>query len=366
MPRTLLAIVTALSLGIVACRRQPPVAKPTKEPTTLQSTESPPASAPTGPTPAVSSAPLPASAPTTDNTSRLRELVAGYLESDGHGGWRKNEKVATELEKLTAEETSQIWPLMKDQQANIRRGAAVFLLAQFDEANSRQIEAFTALLGDSDGMMRARGLDAARQFLLADKIAALPNVAALLETPREERAENRAAAARFCGSLKSDAREALTAIERAAVFDPDAKVRSAATTAAAQIAEPRAAADLFKKVLADKDGSVRLVAAARLRQLGPAAAPAAAELADLLSDTNKDVAEAAAEALIRVGQPACEPLAAQLSSSSVSARRLALACLAKLGPIAKPAAGRIEKCKQDPDSEVRQLAEVALKHLGPP
>src|SRR4029079_700699 len=129
------------------------------------------------PTTAAASAPaLAAKSAASDNSSRLRALVAKYLESDGRGGWRKNEQPATELEKLSAEETAQIWPLLKDQDVVVRRGAAVFLLTQFDEANSQQVEAFTALLGDSDPMVRARGLDAARQFLLADKIAAIPKV----------------------------------------------------------------------------------------------------------------------------------------------------------------------------------------------
>jgi HEAT repeat protein len=120
----------------------------------------------------------------------------------------------------------------------------------------------------------------------------------------------------------------------------------------------------LKKVLGDKEDSVRLVAAARLRQLGVNAAPAATELAASLGDSNKDVAEAAAEALIRVGPRAVEPLAIQLAAKSVAAKKLALACLIKLGPAAKPAAARIEKCKQDSDAEVRQLADVALKSFG--
>jgi HEAT repeat protein len=296
----------------------------------------------------------------------VRDLISGYIVSDGRGGWRKNEKAATELEKLSAEETSQIWPLLKDSQPNVRRGAAVFFLGQFDEANSQQVEAFTALLSDADAFVRARALDAARQFVTTDKILALPKVAALLEAAHEDRAENRAAAVRLCGAMKKDARDVLPTIEKAATADPDAKVRAAAAMAAAQIADPQAVVEVLKNVLTDKDPSVRLVAAARLRQLGRDAAPAAKELAAVLADSDKDVAEAAAEALIRVGAPAVDSLAEQLSSTSLVARKLALACLAKLGPIAKSAAPRITKCKQDADSEVRQLAEVALKSTGSP
>lgn len=360
-------ILVWVAVGLVgsACSRKEPVAERASEPAISKPT--PTVSPASAPTTAAATASVPAAQPAeSDNSSRLRDLVASYLESDGKGGWRKDEKAATALEKISAEEAAQIWPLLRDQQANVRRGAAVYLLGAFDEANSQQVEAFTALLGDSDALVRARGLDAVRQFLLADKIAALGKIAALLDAQREERAENRAAAARLCGSLKKDARETLSAVEKAAVFDPDAKVRSTAVSAAAQIVEPQEAVGLLKKVLADKDASVRLVAAARLRQMGPVAAPAAVDLAAQLADSNKDVAEAAAEALIRIGPRAVDAVAEQLSASNVAARKLALACLIKLGPSANPAKARIEKCKQDADSEVRQLAEVALKNLGSP
>ena len=186
----------------------------------------------------------------------------------------------------------------------------------------------------------------------------------MLDPQREGRAENRAAVARLCGALKSAAAESLPAIESAAATDPDAKVRAACLAAGAQILAPEPSVAFLKKSLADREAAVRLVAAARLRQLGPAAAPGAKELADILADSDPGVAEAAAEALIRIGSPAVEPLAAQLVSGSTPARRLALACLAKLGPLARPVADQIEKCTQDPDPQVRQLAEAALMRLA--
>src|SRR5205814_10031758 len=119
-----------------------------------------------------------------------------------------------------------------------------------------------------------------------------------------------------------------------------------------------------KKGRADKASAVRLVAAARLRQLGPAAAPAASELAATLADSKTEVAEAAGEALIQIGAPAVNPLTEQLSSSSASARKLALICLTKLAPAAKSAKSAIDKCKQDADPQVRRLAEAARKILS--
>jgi hypothetical protein len=313
--------------------------------------------------PAVSKSTVAATAPPPSAASPLRDLTARYLDSDGQGGWRTNEQAATELEKLGPQEAAALWPLLKDPQVEVRRGAAVFLLSQFDPANGEQVAAFTALLGDSDRMVRARALDAAKQFSKEDQIASLPRLAAMLDAAREERADNRAAIARLCGALKGDAAAALPELERAAADDPDARVRAATLVAISQIAEPPQAVPLLAKGLADKEASVRLVAAARLRQLGPAASGAANPLAAALADSGADVAEAAAEALARIGGPAVEPAAGQLSSTSAQARRLGLACLLKIGRPVPSSSVKIEKLKQDPDPQVRQLAEAASQRL---
>jgi hypothetical protein len=295
--------------------------------------------------------------------SRVRALVAAYLVADGHGGWRKDEKAATELEKLTADEVASVWKLLADSDANVRRGAAVFLLPLIDPTNSQQVEAFTKLLGDSDRLVRARGIDALRQFSTSDQRRALPHLTALLDPRHEDRPENRAAAVRLIGSLKEAAAEALSGILTAAGTDPDAKVRSAALAAATSISTAVPVIDTLGKALADSDESVRLAAASRLRQLGSSATPAAAALAGALGDQSSDISEAAAEALIRIGAPAVEPLAAQLTSAKPQAKKLALAALIRIGPAAKTAVKAIEKCQADPDPQVKQLAETALKRL---
>ena len=93
----------------------------------------------------------------------------------------------------------------------------------------------------------------------------LPRLSGLLDANREDRAENRVATARLCGSLKQEGAGALPSLQSSASSDPDAKVRSAALAAIVQIAEPPAAVAPLTKGLADKDAAVRLVAAARLR-----------------------------------------------------------------------------------------------------
>lgn len=352
------AIVLSCGLG---CGRKEPVAAPSDPPAGTPQVEMPTSPAVKAEAPPVVS-PKPATVAAV--SSPHRELVGRYLETDGKSGWRKNEQAATDLEKLTAEETAALWPLLKDSDANVRRGAAVFLLAAFDPASREQVEAFGAILDDDDAMVRARGLDAVKQFGPADQIAALPKLSALLDSKREERIENRMSVARMCGAMKREATPALPALKQAAISDPDVKVRAAALGALAQVAEPIEAANTLAAGLGDKDVAVRVVAAARLRQLGPAAAVVAQALAVALGDSSPEVTEAAAEALIRIGAPAAAPLGNQLGSTQVNTRKLALACLIKLGPLAKPAAERIAKCRQDADPEVRQLAETALGRMG--
>ena len=320
----------------------------------------------TRPIPPANSAPPAAQSELATTASPLRSLLAQYLESDGHGGWRKNEKAATELEKLSPADAHAAWSLLRDQDVQVRRAAAVFLLPQFDPSNSEQVAAYHATLSDTDRMVRARGIDAARQFLAVDQLKALPELTALLDPRREDRPENRAAAARLIGSLKQGATGALTVVLAAVQTDPDAKVRAAALGAAASISSTSPVIETLGKALTDQDAAVRLAAASRLRQLGSAARPVAPALSAALGDASSEVAEAAAEALIRIGPAAVEPLSKELASNQVEARKLALAALIKIGPPAKSARIAIEKCLHDSDAQVRLLAETALKRLSPP
>ncbi|HEX5105827.1 MAG TPA: HEAT repeat domain-containing protein [Pirellulaceae bacterium] len=301
--------------------------------------------------------------PPTKAEMSLRELAARLVVSDGKGGWRIAEQPATELEKLGPQASADLLPLLKDTSAPVRRGAAFYLLGQFDPAQADQVAAFSALLDDDDQTLRGFGLTAVKQMREKDQIAALPRLTAMLTSMREDKAENRASIARLIGSLKEDASSAVDSLATAAADDPDAKVRAACLAALVQVAQPALCLLPLANGLSDADPAVRLVAAARLRLMGPVAAPAAKQLAAALGDSDARVGENAAEALIRIGAPAVEPAMAQLASQNIEAKKLALACLAKIGPDAKSALPAIEKCRSDADPVVRQLAEAAIKRI---
>jgi len=366
MFRTLILLAMLPALAALGCGTRPaanpPPAAAATDPPPSGSTSRPADPAPS--TDAVKPQPTPASPAPASAKSPVRDVAARLIESDGQGGWRTNEKAATELEKLGSEGIAQLWPLLTDSSADVRRGAAFQLLGEFNPANRDQVAAMSALLDDADRTVRGFALSTVRQMEATDQAAAVPRLAKMLDPAREEKATSRAAVARLLGGLRQSAAGGLPTLIATAADDPEASVRAASLMAISQVAPPEHAVALLAKGLSDKEPSPRVVAAARLRQLGPAAAPAAKDLAAALADSEARVAEAAAEALINIGQPAVEALAGQLTSSNINARKLALACLAKIGPPAKSAASAIEKCKQDPDSQVRQLAEAALRRIS--
>jgi HEAT repeat protein len=396
-------LVIALASLAIGCRPSAaPVSPPAPTPAATEtaapaeSTDKPPevaepaprASAQTSPMPGTVAPQAPAPAPV-DAATQLRDLAKRLIEADGRGGWRTAAEPAAELEKLGPAGGELLFSLLKDPDVAVRRGAAFHLLGKFDPGREEHAEAFASLLDDDDRTIRGIGLAAVKQMRSADQVAAVPRLATMLDSHREAQPDNRAGIARLLGSLKAEAAPALEQLATAASGDPDPRVRSACLRALGQIAGEDQRASLLAKGLADKDAAVRLVAAAQLRDQGFAALSASPDLAGALSDSDQRVSAAAAEALIRLGlappvqetvigaegkvetltrtgEKAIEALRGVLSSKDVEARKLALACLAKIGPPAKLAVPAIENCKADSDSQIKQLAEVALQRIGAP
>jgi HEAT repeat protein len=296
----------------------------------------------------------------------LRDAAARYLTSDGAGGWRVNELAATELDKLDPAKLNELLPLLADQQVEVRRGAAYFLLREFNPNDAGHVAAFGKLLSDSDRTIRGIGVSAAKLMQPTDQAAIAPELAEMLDPAREDKPDNRVAIIRLLAKLASDASGSANRIAASAKSDPDPNVRKAALAAIVQVAAPPDAVAALAAGLSDADAGVRLVAAARLRQLGIIGSPASQKLAASLADSDARVANAAAEALVNIGATAVEPVVGQLTSQNIAARQLALACLAKIGKDAASAAPAIEKLLQDPDPQTRELAAAALARIKSP
>jgi HEAT repeat protein len=294
----------------------------------------------------------------------LRKLAARLVERDPDGAWRVSEPVALELEKQTSDAATKLLPLFRDPSIDARRGAAFYLLGSFDPTRPKHVEAFTYLLQDPDKTIRGIGLSAVKQMREADIAKAAGELAKMLDPQVEEQTNNRASIVRLLGKLKSDGSAAIDPLVKSTASDPEPTVRAAALMAISQIAPPEKTVPAYRAALADGSPAVRLVAAVRLRQLGPAAADARPELGKALADGDARVAEAAAEALLNIGGPAVSTLVELLASPQPTTRKLALAALAKLGPAASAAEPAIKKCLQDSDGEVRQLAAIALQNVS--
>jgi TonB family protein len=133
-------------------------------------------------------------------------------------------------------------------------------------------------------------------------------------------------------------------------------------TAGNRLTVPQLAAQL-----SDADVETRLRAALTLRKLGPAAAPAAAELVKALRDEDPRVAEQAMWTLAFIGSPglaAVPTLTAMVRDVDEPNRVTAAAVLGLLKPSqAEPAAALIEATRSS-DAELRRAAALALGALG--
>jgi HEAT repeat protein len=267
------------------------------------------------------------------------------------------------LDERGAESVSRMLGLMKNPAAQVRRGAAFYLIERFDASSAEIVPAFTAALADEDATVRHMALSIVPRFPPAAVLEAAPQLATMLRGEREGKA-NRAAIARLLGGLEIDARVLLPELVRAAKEDREAVVRSACLMAIARVAEPAAAAAAFRQSLKqDADANVRGTAAARLGRVGPAAATAAGDLANALADKAPAVCEKALEALQQIGAPAVPALTEKLVAHDPQVRRRAVLGLGAIGPQAKPALDALKKLLADPDQDVKQLADIAIRRI---
>jgi HEAT repeat protein len=301
--------------------------------------------------------------PQTPPDSPLRNIAARLVVPAGEGGWRIDEAGALELERLGNDAPAQLLGLLTDPQLEVRRGAAFHLLSSFNPAAKDQVAAFSGLLEDQNATIRGIGLSAVMQMQPDDVDAVQPQLIALLQSANESKPENRATIARFAGRLMQRGAPFAASLTTAATDDPDERVRSAAVFALTQVSKPEQFIPTLIQVLSDPTPNVRLVAAGRLRALGPSASPAVDALGKALGDEDERVRTAAAEALTRIGLMAVPTLGQLLSSQDVNVRKLALACLSGLGAAAKSELPKIEKLQQDPDQVVREAAKNLVERL---
>lgn len=125
----------------------------------------------------------------------------------------------------------------------------------------------------------------------------------------------------------------------------------------------------WQAALKDTDAKVRRRGAYALGQIGPAAAPAVADLGTALADRQLEVAWYAADALGRIGpeaSPAGKALMGVIEEQpgDTVLRRNAVIALGRIGPKAKDALPVLEKLLKSDDAETRVAAAEALRRIA--
>src|SRR5207302_503333 len=100
---------------------------------------------------------------------------------------------------------------LKDKSPDVRRAVAYFLLESFPSSDARIGAAFRDALADDDRKVRQLALQAVKRMPPEAMALAVPKIAGLLDSAREEPI-NRADAARLLGKLQSEGRDALPAL----------------------------------------------------------------------------------------------------------------------------------------------------------
>lgn len=298
-----------------------------------------------------------------ENATATVDQLRSWATALAGGDVRTREAAAEGLDRAALAGQPPLWALLRDASPQVRRGAIFYWLDRFDPADSESVAALSKCLSDQDPTVRAIAMSAAQRFPAGAVAQALPQLSIVL-TDRQNGAETRAAAARLIGTLEAQSREAVPALVKAARGDPDPPVRSACLLSLCRVAAAEQAAPVLQQVLQqDAQATVRGVAALRLGKLGPSAAGAAPALAAALADSDEGVRRKAADALAALGAAAVTPASGKLEAADPGVRRLAVFVLGKLGADAKPALDALRKRLQDPDAEVKQLAELAIRRI---
>lgn len=133
-----------------------------------------------------------------------------------------------------------------------------------------------------------------------------------------------------------------------------------------------AAAEAMIPVLADDafrapDNTAALLLLVRaFGQIGPEAAPAAAELATLLGDARGPLRAAVRQSLSRIGPAAVPAVVAALSAEAPNTRFDAALVLSMIEPPPVEAVPALQALLADPDENVREIAQRALDRIQPP
>jgi HEAT repeat protein len=316
--------------------------------------------------------------PPADPAALVQQLREGTAEQRDQAV-----EALTQLGKEIAPVLPEIEKAVLDKDPEVRRAAVKTLAAYGADAKSGLIVA----LGDQEADIRALAAETLGK-LGVEAAKTIPNLAERLGDPDFKVAaaarralvqigdEARPALARIVVSGNDDARDnalrGLVEIGEASIPDlveaakaHEAGVRRAVLESLIVMKPPPIVVlETYRRALADKDTSVRDVAARAIQNLGESAADAAPDLIPLLAD--KDNAGPAEWALRDIGAAAVPSLSKALTHRKADVRARAAHCLSTMEDHAKAAVPDLIAALDDADASVRREVIATLSTLGPP
>jgi len=300
-------------------------------------------------------------APVADGSSRqtVRDWAIQLASSDESARGR----AADALEE-NDDAPAQCIALMADPSAEVRRGAAFFLLGKFGAGNAEVDQALIAALTDKDASVRAIALQAVNELQGDAVLPAIEQLARRLDDPQEDK-HIRGQIARRIGRLGPQAKQVLPTLKRLGRTDPDRDVRAACLYAVYRIANRDEAVGVFREVLhEDADSGLRGASVSRLIGYG---AITEADMPDLITVLDKSESSShrgrASEALALIGEPALPALVERFGGTNREIRTLAVMAVGRMGPAAKSAVPQLQRLLDDEDPNVRIAAEISLRRI---
>ena len=305
-----------------------------------------------------------------DALAALGAPAAGQLQNlltklRDRGAWRTRQDAAIALGKLGAKAAAAVPDLivaLKDSDNDVREKSAEALGLIGKEAASAVPGLLEKLNDPNEKVRQAAAL-------------ALGRVGHEAKTPLDMlltmiKLENQTPAAmRMTVQLLSrHGRDALPALPQLTPLlrHENAGVRVMTAFAVGQIGpEAGAAAPELRRALDDPYPAVQVWAAGAYARVTKETEPPLPTLARLLPCREPQMRTDLAYAVQYVGAPALSLLRESLRHSDVRYRLGAAEVLGRMGAAARPALADLETALKDPDSQVRQAAESAVKQLGP-
>jgi len=257
------------------------------------------------------------------------------------------------------EELVEIW---QDGDQGQRRGAAFYAMGIYRGDDPRIEDQALQALKDPDARVRGLSLELVKRFPFSRFPPLLGQVLTMLREDAE--GKNRSTIARMLAQWPAERDQVQGALLRSVLDDPDAAVRTAALVSLYRIADEGPLLETLQSVIRDdQDPSLRRLALTRLGRLGKRAAVATSLVGACLEDEDEGVSDAAARTLTLLGPTAVSELVTALEASSSRTRRLACFTLGTMAESARPAIPALEKLLEDPEEDIRELADMAIRNI---